>query len=81
MIIEHSYKKTRLLKDIQNQNIGFLLTNHAGSFFTESTNKKSRFDGYFVLEKDTPYKIIDDIITQNIPSKIINNINSINSNK
>ncbi len=77
MIIEHSYKKTKVSMQIQDQNIGFLITNHAGSFFTQSTQSKSRFDGYFVLDKETPYKIIDEIITQNIPSRIINNLNSI----
>ena len=77
MIIQHNYKKVNIEKDIKDKNIGFLLTNHAGSFFTQSTSKKSRFDGYFVMDKDKPYKIIDDIITDNATSKIINKINSV----
>lgn len=77
MIIEHQYKKLRIQKEIGEQNFGFLLTNHAGSFFSQSTTQKSRFDGYFILEGDTPYKIIDEILTQNTPNKIINKLNSI----
>ena len=47
------------------------MTNRSGSYYSFSQNN-SRYDGFFVMEKDNMYKIIDEILINKPIKKIIN---------
>lgn len=78
MIIKHEFKN----KIVENQtnDPGFLITNRNGSYYSWSSNN-SRYDGFFIYEKNEMYKIIDEILLHKEIVEIKNKFSHISLNR
>jgi hypothetical protein len=69
MIISHEFKNAKI--ESESNDPGFLITNRNGSYYSFSSNN-SRYDGFFIMEKEKMYKVIDEILINKPIKKIIN---------
>lgn len=74
MIIKHIFNKKEIKKESPDP--GFLITNRNGSYYSSALNN-SRYEGFFIHEKEQMYKIIDEIMINKPIKGIINNFSSI----
>lgn len=74
MKIKHEFNHKYIEGDSENP--GFMITNRNGSYYSYSTDP-SRYDGFFINEKNDMYKILDYLFVNKPVSKIINNFSHI----
>jgi len=74
MLIKHEFKNKKIEKEIKDP--GFLITNRNGSYYSDSLNK-SRYDGFFIYEKNEMYRVLDEIVVNDDINEISNKFSSL----